>query len=172
LYFDTLYIVHCMILVTQEKRELLCKVMLDNLEENYLSCVHMASLLTDGMVIENDINDYINVLIQSDYCPMKERIVGALSSSIWLYKDVGICGKVEKSTIPAATKAQVETVMTKRSLVLWPLYIPGKRGHWALAVIYTKSKRVALLDSSIDPKVHASIFAVSNLTTHREEKLV
>lgn len=118
------------------------------------------------MALQNDIDDYIDMLINSQYGPIKHRVVGALSSSFWLYKDVGICSDMEKSSCPQSVKQMAARIMDSNDIVLWPLFIPCNLGHWVLAVIYTKSHHVALIDSSIDKQDHAKMFPVRRTSTY------
>lgn len=150
----------------QAKRTVLCDQLLQALESNFESHINLVGLATSGMVLQNDIDNYFELLANSQYGPIKDRVVGALSSSIWLYEDVGICTNVGNPSCPVSAKEVAEKKMNSHAIVLWPLFIPCKIGHWVLAVIYPKTNHVALIDSSIDKNIHGQVFEVRRTTKY------
>jgi hypothetical protein len=130
--------------------------LLHKLDSHFQSHVNLVGLATGGLVLQNDIDDYITLLIDSQYCPLTERAVGALRSTIWLYYTN------PETPCPENLKAMAAQTLKSTDIVLWPLFNDCEVGHWLLVVIYTRSNHVCLIDSCVDEKHHAEVFQVTS----------
>ena len=130
--------------------------LLHKLDTDFESHVNLVGLATGGLVLQNDIDDYMNELVDSQYCPWKERAVGALRSTFWLW-----CTNT-KTPLPETMKTMAAQILKSTDIVLFPVHHEAEVGHWVLVVIYTRSKHVALIDSCLDVNYHAEVFKVTN----------
>lgn len=136
--------------ILQEQKDHLCHTLIDilpsdNIVEDATSCDLVQSAI--GMsVFQHVMDNYLHILTTSCYGNEATNVFGAVSASIFVYRDVGL----EKSgtDIPQGVLDNVSKLFRNRAVIFFPLYIPGHHeNHWALAVVYPRLHTIVFLDS-------------------------
>lgn len=113
-----------------------------------------------GPVTLEVLTSYIDIALGSQYGPESGRMFGTIHAGVYLHNDVGEIPGATHSC-PPSVRNDVRQKFEKHKALFWVITSPGeKMGHWFLAVIYPTFRKVALIDSCFDQKIHKSVARV------------
>jgi hypothetical protein len=117
----------------------------------------LMDVVMHGSMTFDALLSYIDLVLGSQYGPQSERMFSSINPGIFLYNDVGLM-KEAPNKCPDSKRKDVKELFTKHKILFWVLCIPGQKcNHWILAVIYPTYRKIALIDSCYDPKIHISV---------------